>query len=166
VAVGDAVCAFNPVYGQGMSAAALGAEVLDRWLGEEAHRGPGGGRVFQRRLARTTAPAWQLATGADYRYRAVAGPPQGRVARLTGRYFDAVIRAATRRPWVRRRLADVLQLLRPPSALFGPGVLARVAWDRLAGGLGAAREGAESVGGRGVGVEPSPGWTVEEGSRA
>jgi hypothetical protein len=171
VAVGDAVCAFNPVYGQGMSAAALGAEVLDLWLREEAHRGPGGGRVFQRRLARATAPAWQMATGADYRYRAVAGPPQGWVARLTGRYFDAVIRTATRRPWVRRRLADVLQLLRPPSALFGPGMLARVAWDRLAGGLGAARgsapvrEGAESVRGREDGVEPSPVWTVEEGSR-
>jgi 2-polyprenyl-6-methoxyphenol hydroxylase-like FAD-dependent oxidoreductase len=172
VAVGDAVCAFNPVYGQGMSAAALGAEILDRWLREAAHRRQGGGRVFQRRLARATAPAWQLATGVDYRYRAVAGPPQGRVARLTGRYFDAVTRAATRRPWVRRRLADVLQLLRPPSTLFGPGVLARVAWDRLAGGLGAAREGApvqegaESDRGRGDGVEPSPGWTVKEGSRA
>jgi hypothetical protein len=156
-----------------MSAAALGAEVLDRWLREEAHRGPGGGRVFQRRLARATAPAWQLATGADYRFRAVAGPPQGRLARLTGRYFDAVIRAATRRPWVRRRLADVLHLLRPPSALFGPGVLARMAWDRLAGPVGAdsrlggpVREGTESVRGRGNGVEPSPGWAVEEGSRA
>jgi hypothetical protein len=44
-----------------------------------------------------------------------------------------VVRAATRRPWVRRRLADVLQLLRPPSALFGPDVLARVAWDWVAG---------------------------------
>jgi 2-polyprenyl-6-methoxyphenol hydroxylase-like FAD-dependent oxidoreductase len=133
VAVGDAVCAFNPVYGQGMTAAAIGAKVLDRWLRERAHRGPGGGRVFQRRLARATAAAWQLATGADYRFRAAEGPPQGRVAQLTGRYFDAVIRAATRQPWVRRRLADVLQLLRPPSALLGPGVLVRVAWDWLAG---------------------------------
>jgi 2-polyprenyl-6-methoxyphenol hydroxylase-like FAD-dependent oxidoreductase len=172
VAVGDAVCAFNPVYGQGMSAAALGAEVLDSWLREEGHRSPGASRVFQRRLARATAPAWQLATGVDYRFRAVAGPPQGRVARLTGRYFDAVIRAATRRPWVRRRLADVLQLLRPPSALFDRGVLARVAWDRLAGGFGTARggaplrEGEESVGGRGEGAKPSPGLAVEEGSRA
>jgi 2-polyprenyl-6-methoxyphenol hydroxylase-like FAD-dependent oxidoreductase len=172
VAVGDAVCAFNPVYGQGMSAAALGAEVLDRWLRQEAHCTPGGGRVFQRRLARATAPAWQLATGADYRFRAVAGPPQGRIARLIGRYFDAVTRAATRRPWVRRRLADVLQLLRPPSVLFGPGMLARVAWDRLAGGLGVEREGApvpegeESARSPRDGVEPSPGWTIEEGSRA
>src|SRR5262249_21752689 len=59
--------------------------------------------------------------------------PQGRVARLTGCYLDGVMRAATRRPWVRRRLAEVLHLLRPPTALFGPGVLARLAWDRLAG---------------------------------
>src|SRR4029077_18578506 len=66
VAVGDAVCAFNPVYGQGMTAAALGAEVLDHWLGEDWHRGPGRGCVFQRLLARATAAAWQLSVGADY----------------------------------------------------------------------------------------------------
>jgi 2-polyprenyl-6-methoxyphenol hydroxylase-like FAD-dependent oxidoreductase len=134
VAVGDAVCAFNPVYGQGMTAAALGAEVLDRWLREgPSHRGPGRGRVFQRRLARATAAAWQLSAGADYRFRTTEGPPQGRVARLTGCYIAEVMRAATRRPLARRRLAEVLHLLRPPSALFGPGVLARLAWDRLAG---------------------------------
>ena len=36
-----------------------------------------------------------------------------------------------------RRLAGVFHLLHPPSTLFGPGVLARLAWDRLAGGTGA-----------------------------
>jgi 2-polyprenyl-6-methoxyphenol hydroxylase-like FAD-dependent oxidoreductase len=133
VTLGDAVCAFNPVYGQGMTAAALGAEVLDRWLREGAQRGPGRGRVFQRRLARATAAAWQLSAGADYRFRTTEGPPQRWVARLTGRYIAAVMRVATVRPWVRRRLAEVLHLLRPPAALFGPGVLARLAWDWLAG---------------------------------
>jgi len=134
VAVGDAACAFNPVYAQGMTAAALGAEVLDGWLwAGSSHRGPGRGRVFQRRLARATAAAWRLAAGADSRFRTMEGPPQGRVARLTGCYIAGVMRAATRRPWVRRRLEEVLHLLRPPSALFGPGVLARLAWDRLAG---------------------------------
>jgi hypothetical protein len=173
VAVGDAVCAFNPVYAQGMTAAALGAEVLDRWLREESHRGRGRGRLFQHRLARATAAAWQLSAGADYRFRTMEGPPQGRVARLTGGYLAAVMRAATRRPWVRRRLTEVLHLLRPPSALFGPGVLARLAWDRLAGKFGAAsrrggpaREGTEAVGDRRDGVELSPEWTIEEGSRA
>jgi flavin-dependent dehydrogenase len=133
VAVGDAVCAFNPVYGQGMTAAALGAEVLDHWLWEgSSHRGPGRGRVFQRRLARATVDAWQLSSAADYRFRATEGPPQGRLARLTGGYVSGVMRAATTRPWVRRRLLDVLHLVRPPSALFGPAVLAHLAWDRLA----------------------------------
>jgi 2-polyprenyl-6-methoxyphenol hydroxylase-like FAD-dependent oxidoreductase len=134
VGVGDAVCAFNPVYGQGMTAAALGAEVLERWLQEDSSdRDPGRGRVFQRRLARATAAAWQLSTGADYRFRTTEGPQQGRVARLTGRYVAGVMRAATRRPCVRRRLAQVLNLLRPPWALLGPGVIARLAWDRIAG---------------------------------
>src|SRR4051794_10619407 len=116
--------------------------------------------------------AWQLSTGADYHFRTAEGPPQGRVARLTGRYIAAVMRAATRRPWVRRRLAEVFYLLRPPSALFGPGVLARVAWDRFAGNRGAASRGAgptgrgEAVRGRRGGGEPSPGWTIEGGSRA
>jgi hypothetical protein len=70
-------------------------------------------------------------------------------------------------------LAEVLHLLRPPSALFGPGVLARLAWDRLAGKFDAAsrrggptREGTEAVGDRRDGAELSPEWTIEEGSRA
>ena len=43
VVVGDAACAFNPVYGQGMTTAAIGAEVLDRWLLGASSR-PGRGR--------------------------------------------------------------------------------------------------------------------------
>jgi 2-polyprenyl-6-methoxyphenol hydroxylase-like FAD-dependent oxidoreductase len=140
VAVGDAVCAFNPVYGQGMTAAALGAEVLDRWLrGESSRPSPGRGRVFQHALARATATAWKLSTGADHGFRTTEGPPPGRVARLTGRYIAGVMRASTRRPWVRRRLTEVLHLLRPPSALFGPGVLARLAWDWFAGSARSGR---------------------------
>jgi hypothetical protein len=157
-----------------MTAAALGAEVLDRWLRERSsHRGGGRSRVFQRCLARATADAWNISAGADYGFRTTQGPPQGWLARLTGGYLAAVMRAATRRPWVRRRLAEVLHLLRPPSALFGPGVLARLAWDRLAGKFGAgsrrggtAREGTDAVGDRREGVELSPEWTIEEGSRA
>jgi hypothetical protein len=150
VAVGDAACAFNPVYGQGMTAAALGAEVLERWLqGDSSRLGLGRGRAFQRELTRATAAAWQLSTGADYRFRTTAGPPQGRVARLIGRYVAGVMRTATRRPWVRHRLADVFHLLRPPSALFGPGVLARVAWDRLAAARPASAPGRLGVSGTG-----------------
>jgi 2-polyprenyl-6-methoxyphenol hydroxylase-like FAD-dependent oxidoreductase len=143
VALGDAVCAFNPVYGQGMTAAALGAVALDRWLRADSSRlGPERGRVFQHGLDRATAAAWRLSAAADYRFRTTEGPPQGFVARLTGSYIAGVMQAATRRPWVRQRLTEVLQLLRRPSALFGPGVLARLAWDRL---TGEARAGSPTV---------------------
>src|SRR5439155_959510 len=39
VVVGDAACAFNPVYGQGMTAAAMGALLLDECLRVERRRG-------------------------------------------------------------------------------------------------------------------------------
>jgi len=137
VAMGDAVCAFNPVYGQGMTAAVLGAEVLDRWLkGKPSRLRPGRGRVYQHSLAKATAAAWNLSTGADHGFRTTEGPVPGRIARLTGRYIAGVMRVSTRRPWVRRRLTEVLHLVRPPSTLFGPGVLAGLAWDWLAGACG------------------------------
>jgi hypothetical protein len=88
-------------------------------------------------LARATAAAWQLSTGADYGFRTTEGTPQGRLAQLAGRHLARAMRAATRQPWVLRRLTRVFHLLRPPATLFGPGVLARLAWDWLAGGSGA-----------------------------
>jgi 2-polyprenyl-6-methoxyphenol hydroxylase-like FAD-dependent oxidoreductase len=175
VAIGDAVCAFNPVYGQGMTAAALGAEVLDRWLREElSHLSPGRSRVFQNRLVQATAAAWQLATGADYGFRTVEGPPQGRVSRLTGRYIAAVMEASTRQPWVRRRQSEVFHLIRPLSALSSPGVLVRVALDWFVGKVGAyfrgdglARERVAAVRGRcDNGEEPFYERTIEEERQA
>jgi 2-polyprenyl-6-methoxyphenol hydroxylase-like FAD-dependent oxidoreductase len=138
VVLGDAVCAFNPVYGQGMTAAAIGAEVLERWLLSPARRhSPSRGQVFQHALARATAAAWQLSTGADYGFETTEGTPQGRFAQLVGRYLARVMQAATRQPGAMRRLTGVFHLLHPPTTLFGPGVLARLAWDRLVGGTGA-----------------------------
>jgi 2-polyprenyl-6-methoxyphenol hydroxylase-like FAD-dependent oxidoreductase len=135
VALGDAVRAFNPVYGQGMSAAAIGAEVLEQWLRDAPSRsGPGRGRVFQCSLARATAAAWQLSTGADYRFRTTEGTPPGRLAPLLGRHLASVMRASTRRPEILRRQTRVFHLLAPMSSLFSPGLLARLAWDRLIGG--------------------------------
>ncbi len=125
VVTGDAACAFNPVYGQGMSAAALGAMALDRSLG--AGRLDGLARRFQRRLAGSNANAWLVATGEDYRYAEVEGPAPGLLTRLLHRYLDRVTRLATRNPKVRLRLLEVLQLTRSPSCLFHPVIAARVA---------------------------------------
>lgn len=126
---GDAACAFNPVYGQGMSAAAVGAELLGACLRERAGN-DGLAADFQKRLAKANTRPWLLATGEDYRYAEAEGPPAGRATRLIHRYLDRVIALATRVPAVRRRLTEVLHLVRPPESLFHPSVLARTAFAR------------------------------------
>lgn len=69
VVIGDAACAFNPVYGQGMTVAAQGALALDASLRERRVHGaePDGMPArFQARLARVNRVPWMIATNADY----------------------------------------------------------------------------------------------------
>jgi hypothetical protein len=147
VVLGDAACAFNPVYGQGMSTAAMGVMTLDRCLREQARRGDdltGLGRRFQRELAKVNATPWMLATGEDYRYRGVEGAPPDRATRFMHRYVDEITRLSTRNPEVRAVFLEVFNLLAPPTTLFRPGLLLRVVSGiirhRGAGGAVAAAE--------------------------
>lgn len=128
--VGDALCAFNPVYGQGLSVAALGAVVLDRALREApstAH--------LQRALLRSAAPAWDVAVGADSRMAGASGNARrgGPAHRLLAWYLDRVQARVPADPVVCKAFRDVLFLLAPPSSLLFSG---QVLWRSFA-----AREG-------------------------
>ena len=129
--VGDAVCAFNPVYGQGMTIAALGALTLQKSLQAQQRLYPDGSfyglsRRFQRRLAKVNQTPWMLATSEDYRYREVAGGTASRTTRFMHRYMDHVIRLSTKDENVRRVLLRAFNMLVPPTALFRPPILFRV----------------------------------------
>jgi 2-polyprenyl-6-methoxyphenol hydroxylase-like FAD-dependent oxidoreductase len=128
VVLGDAACAFNPVYAQGMTTAALAANALDECIREQRLTGDvcGIARNFQRRLAKVCAPAWMLATGEDYRYRGVEGGSPTAVTRVMHWYMDRVVQLTTERADVRRVLLEVFNMVRPPSALFRPDIVARV----------------------------------------
>jgi 2-polyprenyl-6-methoxyphenol hydroxylase-like FAD-dependent oxidoreductase len=122
---GDAASAFNPVYGQGMTTAAIGAEILEETLRER--RGVSGmSRRFQRRLAKATAGAWLLATGQDLRVRGVEGASPNAATRLTDAYMDRVLELSLKDLAVRRTLVEVFHMLKPPTAMFGPAVAAKV----------------------------------------
>lgn len=121
--VGDAACAFNPVYGQGMSVAALAAVALDEHL--RAHPRVFG-RTAQAAVAACAAGAWTIATEADLRFTAAPESRPGPAARLAQWYRGRVSRVADRDQYVLRVLTDVLHLVRPPSALVRPGVAVRV----------------------------------------
>ncbi len=84
--VGDALCAFNPLYGQGITVGACQALLL-----RDALRRPGGLRIraLQRRLARVADLPWAVATGEDRAYLPDA-PPPSLVGRLTAAWTQEV----------------------------------------------------------------------------
>jgi 2-polyprenyl-6-methoxyphenol hydroxylase-like FAD-dependent oxidoreductase len=129
IVLGDAVCAFNPIYGQGMSTAAIAAETLDACLRDHQRQHPTGNldglaRRFQRRLARRHADPWMLSTGADLRYPTTTGAQVRAMNRVLYRYLDRVVAAATQDPAVAETYARVIGMLARPAALFAPRILA------------------------------------------
>jgi 2-polyprenyl-6-methoxyphenol hydroxylase-like FAD-dependent oxidoreductase len=131
VTLGDAACTYDPVYGQGMTAAARGALALDRCLRLQRRLRPDGdlrgiGRRFQRRLARRNATPWLLATAEDRRWPTTAGGRTDPFTRIAQRYVDLVLAAIVGDAVVGQAFFEVLHLLKPPTILLRPPVLARV----------------------------------------
>ncbi|MEW2354056.1 FAD-dependent monooxygenase [Spirillospora sp. NPDC029432] len=117
--VGDAVCAVNPVYAQGMSMAAMTAVLLRRLLGEGA-----GCRAVQKEIAAGNERAWRVATGADQAY---LGDTGDEAAREAGEYMRRLMELALVDAEVNRTFFDVMMMLAEPDALSSPELAARVA---------------------------------------
>jgi 2-polyprenyl-6-methoxyphenol hydroxylase-like FAD-dependent oxidoreductase len=120
---GDAICSFNPVYGQGMSVAAMEAIALRDCLREGEHDLP---RRFSRAAAKVVAVAWQMSAGSDLAMPSVPGR-RSLGMRLINRYTDHVLLAAESDLVVAERFVRVAQFIDPPAALMAPSILLRVA---------------------------------------
>lgn len=131
VVVGDALCAFDPVYGQGITVAALEACVLRDTATRLAAPG-GAARVVRAHLRLGTVP-WQIATGED---RALAGQPAPRapMSLLAGRWIAELGRMGTHGDVVAQgALSRVYHLVAAPSSLFHPRLVARWLRARVLG---------------------------------
>lgn len=120
---GDALCSFNPVYGQGMTVAALEARALGDCLA-----GPADDLAsrFFRAAARTLDVPWTVATGGDLRLPQVPG--RRRVpTRLANAYLPQVHAAASGDPAVGRAFLRVANMVDRPERLLSPAVAVRVA---------------------------------------
>ena len=124
--VGDAVCSFNPLYGQGMTVAALEALALRECLTGGVD---GLARRYYQRAAKPVSVAWQLSTSSDLVLPQVPGP-RPLPSRILNMYVDAVQSAAEQDPAVATSFVRVTSLLDPPSRLLTPATVARVARAR------------------------------------
>jgi 2-polyprenyl-6-methoxyphenol hydroxylase-like FAD-dependent oxidoreductase len=125
--LGDSHCSFNPIYGQGMTTAIIGAVLL----GEQLARRPKGAaltglsREYQRALAKATDEPWAMSTGEDFRYPEVAGDRpfgNGAMQWFTGR----VHRRAATDPEIALRFYRAMHMIGPVTDLMKPGMLMRI----------------------------------------
>jgi 2-polyprenyl-6-methoxyphenol hydroxylase-like FAD-dependent oxidoreductase len=121
--VGDAVCSFNPIYGQGMSVAALEALTLRECL----RAGPAAGlaRRFFAKAARIVDIPWGIAVGADLRFPGIHGARTAKV-RLVNAYLARFHVAAAADPVLGGAFLRVVNLMDRPESLLGPTIALRV----------------------------------------
>ncbi|MBL8177040.1 MAG: hypothetical protein JNK48_20370 [Bryobacterales bacterium] len=124
---GDAICSFNPIYGQGMSVSTLQAQVLGRCLEESPHRLAG--RFFVEAAKLIDIP-WSIAVGNDLRMPEAKGPRPAQV-RFVNWYMQKLHRAAHADPVVAMAFHKVANLLAPPLSILAPSVVARVVRNLL-----------------------------------
>ncbi|MER5268201.1 2-polyprenyl-6-methoxyphenol hydroxylase-like oxidoreductase [Actinosynnema sp. NPDC002837] len=124
---GDAMCSFNPIYGQGMTVAALESEALRKCLQD----GEGDlARRFFRASAKIIDPVWQLNALGDLALPEIPGH-RSLSTKALNRYVARMQRVATHDPVAATAFIRTIGLLQPPSSILRPDVLARV----LVGGL-------------------------------
>ena len=138
IATGDAVCGFNPVYGQGMSSASRCAGVLERCLQREDPRAPAFPKRFFREQARFLRSPWMMAVSRDRQQARLEGDDGGAalrvgqwLRRLAAVYMQQVALAIPRDEKIGIALFEVANLSAEPPTLFRPAIVARTMRARL-----------------------------------
>ena len=120
--VGDAICSFNPVYGQGMSVAALQALNLRRHLERTGEPDP---HRFFRDLARVIDVAWDIAVGGDLAFPGVEGRPTLKI-RMLNAYLTRLLAAAADDAALAQAFIRVVGLVDRPEVLLHPRIILRM----------------------------------------
>ena len=138
VALGDAVYALNPVYGQGMTLAAIATQLLDQCLTEQAQQAAGNGfsgmaEKFQKHLRKELAMPWQNATNEDMRWTATEGKQElDTASKVIGNYFKLVLKAMPHSVKATNAFFHVQHMIAPPTLLMRPDIVANVLKTNLA----------------------------------
>jgi 2-polyprenyl-6-methoxyphenol hydroxylase-like FAD-dependent oxidoreductase len=137
---GDAICSFNPVYGQGMTVAAQEAVLLRQCL--EAGDADLARRFFAAAKGAIDVP-WDIAVGNDLRHPKVQGPRSPKV-RFINWYIGKLHMAARHDAELATAFLRVANLEAPPTLLLSPANVLRV----IRGNFGGSRRARGTAVGR------------------
>jgi 2-polyprenyl-6-methoxyphenol hydroxylase-like FAD-dependent oxidoreductase len=125
--LGDALCSFNPIYGQGMSVAAMEAAALGACLtAGEARLAE---RFYRQASAIIDIP-WSTAVGNDLRFPEVEGS-RSTMTRFIHWYLGKLHHAAHHDGTLSVAFLKVVNLMAPPPSILHP----RIMWRVLRGNL-------------------------------
>jgi 2-polyprenyl-6-methoxyphenol hydroxylase-like FAD-dependent oxidoreductase len=120
---GDAICSFDPIYGQGMTVSALDAVALRDCLGRGRHDLA---RRYFRAAAKSIGVAWRMGAGSDLAFPEVQGRRSLSI-RVTNRLADWVLTACESDAVIVEKFFRVNNLIDPPFRLMHPSFISRVA---------------------------------------
>ncbi len=121
IAIGDAVCSFNPVYAQGMTVASLQALALRDCLSSGTANLP---RRFYRAGAKPIQQAWQQVVGNDLSLPYVEGSPPLQT-KFINPYVERILTSAEYDQAAMEAFMRVAWLVDPPTRLMRPAMIAR-----------------------------------------
>ena len=126
VLLGDAVCSYNPIYGQGMTSAAQQAAGARR-RARPRRRGRTGPSLatYFRAVGRIVNGPWSIAVGGDFAYPDTEGKKPF-ATDLLNRYMDRLVKAGQCDDDVVIRFNEVISLVRSPQTLMSPAFALRV----------------------------------------
>ena len=119
---GDALCSFNPAFGQGMTVASLEAQALEESLMDGLD---GLWRRFIQRATKIVDIPWTLSASADLAFPEVQGE-RGPQVGIVNAYIGRLLEVAHSDPKLVVAFHQVSNLVKPPSSLFAPGIVWRV----------------------------------------
>lgn len=117
IAMGDAVCCFNPVYGQGMSVIGQATMMLDDHLSQY---GTVREAEFYKALNKSVQNAWLMSTGGDLVYPTTEGQRPNAINRLIQRYVDYLGNLMPYDTEVARSYIRVINMVDEPFVLLQP----------------------------------------------
>ena len=138
---GDAICSFNPAYGQGMSSASLQAIALrDTLAGSDKNLA----RRFFSRAAKVIDNPWSIAVGGDLKMPEATGH-RGLDVKLINWYMGHLHRRGHNHVDASLAFVRVAQLLDPPTSLMRPSMIVRVLAGALRRWISRSHETSEQI---------------------
>jgi deazaflavin-dependent oxidoreductase (nitroreductase family) len=122
VALGDAICSFNPFYGHGMTCAVQEAVALGAAIARHDRASAEMVREYYRAVMAVVATPWQMAVDGDFAYAETAGPrPRG--VGFRNWFATRLMLASQVVPELKNTFFGILQLVVPPDRLMRPRVV-------------------------------------------